>query len=148
GKRASVVNINACRIAPAFTSLILTSFHSCRPSSSFLSRPGGSAEISRWRKPPDLHQQYQRRAPAGAEQNIARSSAAPPGFICPLIPNRWLAPPANFHQPLRASCENRSPTRSTVSSFSVVRVFRGPPFLFIDSATAKHLLRVWQQAES
>jgi hypothetical protein len=46
-----------------------------------------------------MHQQYQQRAPAGAEQNIARSSVAPPGLICPVIPNRWLAPPANLHQP-------------------------------------------------
>jgi hypothetical protein len=68
------------------------------PAECALTEPGGLPEISRWRKPPDpCH------TPPQPRQGLREMflSNAPRGLTLGFMNNRWLAPPANFHQPFR-----------------------------------------------
>ena len=64
--------------------------------------PGGRAEISRWRKPPDFARNTQR-APEGPWNSAALS-----GLTFLIGSFRWLAPPANFRG--ASGTDGRGPT--------------------------------------
>ena len=60
---------------------------------------GGTAEFSRWRKPPGIH--CRRHSPRQGRRNTPtlKNSSAPAGAWSSFTINRWLTPPATFLRP-------------------------------------------------